>query len=62
MVKFDREKILTLVNDKLKGKIMLPEIQRRFVWKPRQILSLLDSLRKDFPIASLLLWRTEDEI
>lgn len=62
MVKFEREKILNLVNDRLKGKIMLPEIQRRFVWKPRQVLGLIDSLKKDYPIGSFLVWKTEDEI
>jgi hypothetical protein len=62
MVKFDQEKILSLVNDRVKEKILLPEIQRKFVWKPKKILDLIDSLWKDYPIGSLLIWKTEEEI
>src|SRR3989339_714993 len=62
MIKFDKEQILNLVNNRIKGKIMLPEIQRRFVWKPKQVLNLIDSLKRDYPIGSFLFWQTEDEI
>lgn len=40
------------------GDIKLPAFQRGFVWEPDQVLRLLDSIYKGFPIGSLLLWRT----
>lgn len=38
--------------------LLLPGIQRSFVWKPRQISALFDSLLRGYPIGSLLVWRT----
>jgi len=39
------------------GAIMLPELQRPFVWKDKQVIELLDSMYKGFPIGTLLFWR-----
>lgn len=39
------------------GAIMLPELQRPFVWKDKQVTELLDSMYKGFPIGTLLFWR-----
>jgi hypothetical protein len=39
------------------GRFPLPQFQREYVWKPRQILNLLDSLARGYPIGSLYLWR-----
>lgn len=38
--------------------LLLPAIQRVFVWRPRQIQDLFDSMMRDYPIGSLLLWST----
>ena len=38
-----------------KKKLFLPSIQRGFVWKPKQIVDLWDSLLKGMPIGSLML-------
>lgn len=40
--------------------LVLPEIQRKFVWDKDQICSLLDSLMRDYPIGTLLLWNLPD--
>ena len=37
-------------------KYLLPAIQREFVWNPRQIEMLFDSLMRDYPINSFLFW------
>ncbi|MCX4592268.1 DUF262 domain-containing protein [Streptomyces sp. NBC_01549] len=42
----------------MSGDIVLPKFQRAFVWTPQQILYLLDSVRRNYPIGSLLMWRT----
>lgn len=43
------------------GKLCKPEIQRDYVWKSKQITSLLNSLYKDYPIGLILLWEPPDE-
>jgi len=40
------------------GKIVLPAMQRPFVWKDDRITKLIDSLLRDFPIGTVLLWKT----
>jgi hypothetical protein len=37
------------------GRIALPDFQRDFVWKPSQVVELLDSISKQWPIGSLLM-------
>jgi hypothetical protein len=40
------------------GKIVLPAMQRPFVWKDDRITRLIDSLLRGFPIGTALLWKT----
>lgn len=40
---------------------LLPAIQREFVWGPDQILALIDSLMRGYPIGSFLLWEVQPE-
>jgi len=46
--------------DELMGQVnktcFLPDIQRDFVWHPNQVTELFDSLMRDYPIGTLLLW------
>lgn len=42
--------------------LFLPHIQRPFVWEEEQILKLFDSLMRNYPIQTLLFWKTKDEI
>jgi hypothetical protein len=44
-----------------RGELRLPEIQRGYVWKPPQVAKLLDSLYREFPSGSLLLWEAESD-
>ncbi|MFI7216481.1 DUF262 domain-containing protein [Micromonospora maritima] len=46
----------------LTGEIVLPKYQRAFVWGPHQILELLDSVLRNYPIGSLLLWETTEQL
>ncbi|NJP30601.1 DUF262 domain-containing protein [Micromonospora thermarum] len=46
----------------LSGEIVLPKYQRAFVWGPHQILELLDSVLRNYPIGSLLLWETTEQL
>jgi hypothetical protein len=40
------------------GRIVLPAMQRPFVWKDDRISRLVDSLLRGFPIGTALLWKT----
>jgi hypothetical protein len=46
----------------LTGDILLPKFQRNFVWERPQILSLLDSVARGYPIGSVLLWQSRQEL
>jgi hypothetical protein len=46
----------------LNGDIYLPKFQREFVWERLQILDLLDSVARNFPIGSILLWQSKQEL
>ncbi len=41
--------------------LYLPAIQREFVWSPKQIERLFDSIMADFPIGSFLWWLVKEE-
>ena len=38
---------------------LLPSIQREFVWGSGQIELLFDSLMRNYPIGSLLMWKVQ---
>jgi uncharacterized protein with ParB-like and HNH nuclease domain len=48
--------------DATDGGFWLPNIQRNFVWKEGQIEKLFDSLMRDYPIGTLLVWKTKSNI
>ncbi|CAN5675798.1 DUF262 domain-containing protein [soil metagenome] len=39
------------------GEIAIPEIQRPFVWEPKKVRDLLDSLYRGYPVGYLIAWR-----
>ena len=45
-----------LIRDVVAGNIRIPRFQRPFVWRRDQMRDLLDSIRSQYPIGSLLLW------
>src|ERR1700722_17715429 len=44
------------------GGFWLPNIQRPFVWKEEQICRLFDSILREYPISTLLIWKTTSTI
>ncbi len=44
------------------GKIRVPRFQRAFVWKQPDLSALLDSVLRGFPIGSILVWDTDENI
>jgi uncharacterized protein DUF262/uncharacterized protein DUF1524 len=43
------------------GGLWLPNIQRLFVWSEEQIEKLFDSIMRQYPLPSMMLWKTRDE-
>ncbi|MEQ8592050.1 MAG: DUF262 domain-containing HNH endonuclease family protein [Parvibaculum sp.] len=44
------------------GGFWLPNIQRPFVWSEDQICRLFDSILREYPISTLLVWKTNSKI
>ena len=42
------------------GEIVIPEIQRPFVWDSPKVRDLLDSLYKGFPVGYIIVWKNPD--
>src|SRR6267154_428001 len=42
------------------GEIRLPIMQRDYVWKPKKVIELLDSLYRGWPIGSFHVWQTTE--
>lgn len=51
-----------LNNTDTDGGYWLPNIQRPFVWKEEQIERLFDSILREYPIGTLLVWKTKSKI
>lgn len=51
-----------LITGVRRGEIKIPKFQRRFVWADEQALNLLDSIASNYPVGSLLLWRTQNKL
>lgn len=60
-IKVDRE-IMTVMLDKVRnGQIAVPRFQRDFIWSPKQITEFFDSILRQYPIGSLILWMPETD-
>ena len=60
-LKPETTKVRQLVDDYRSGRIVIPEFQREYVWKPGKAPALVDSLYRKFPVSSLLLWQSNEE-
>jgi Protein of unknown function DUF262 len=50
------------ITEQINQTLLLPHIQRPFVWDEDQMIRLFDSLMRNFPVQTILLWKTRDEI
>lgn len=50
-----------LNNPAHEGGIWLPNIQRNFVWSEEQMTRLFDSILREYPISTLLIWKTKSD-
>lgn len=54
------EKIRSLVENVSRGTLLVPEMQRRYVWRSTQVRDLFDSLYRGYPVGSILIWNRAD--
>lgn len=58
-IQVERERIGNILSKLRKGVITIPRFQRDYVWNPKQVVDLFDSILKGWPIGSLLFWAPE---
>lgn len=51
--------LITQVNS---GSIRVPAFQRGFVWDPERVAFLMDSIYKEYPFGSVILWQTKEKL
>lgn len=56
------QKIDRLIKRVEDGDIKIPAFQRGYVWSQEQVIELLDSVRLDYPIGSILLWNSNERL
>lgn len=57
-----RKMVTYLNNEDKDGGYWLPNIQRPFVWHEDQIARLFDSIMREYPISTMLVWRSKSPI
>jgi hypothetical protein len=57
-----RKIVSFLNNEEEDGGFWLPNIQRPFVWSEEQMCRLFDSILREYPISTLLIWKTRSPI
>ncbi|MCI5596425.1 MAG: DUF262 domain-containing protein [Lachnospiraceae bacterium] len=55
--KLTQYSINTILNDVETSQIAIPQLQRPFVWKGKQVKELIDSLYQGYPIGYLIVWQ-----
>lgn len=57
-----QSEVVDLVSMIEQGKLRLPEMQRRYVWRAPRVRDLLDSLYRGYPSGNILMWETDEEV
>lgn len=58
---YDSTSIRKIIRRYDDGEIILPAIQRNYVWQESQIIALFDSLMKGYPVGTFLFWEVKDD-
>lgn len=59
---YDSYTIQEYVNNVVEGRVILPAMQRDFVWKKEKIYALYESLMLGYPIGTFIVWKVNSEI
>ena len=57
-----RKIIRSISGEDISERLCLPNIQRNFIWKKEQIEKLFDSIMREYPISTLLFWKTKESL
>ena len=60
MAEYLSETIKDMVENIEQGRVVLPAMQRNFVWPEDKIYKLFESLMRDYPIGTFLFWIVDD--
>ncbi|WP_348702298.1 DUF262 domain-containing protein [Tenacibaculum sp. 190524A02b] len=58
-VKPEIDRLINILDSVKKGRLVVPEFQRDYVWDKKQRIDLFDSIKRGFPIGSLLFWNPD---
>lgn len=61
-IESNKRRVRWLVDKIWDGNIKIPDFQRPFVWDYEQVVKLLDSIYNDYPVGSILLWKTKEKL
>lgn len=56
---FEDINIMDFVTQLADGRFLVPSFQREFIWDPRNIINLWDSIFQYYPIGTILYWDTD---
>ena len=56
------ESFLDVVDEAMDGRLQLPSFQRDYKWHTNQVAALYDSLRKKYPVGSMLLLSSDAKV
>ena len=61
-VEYKDIRISELLNwtQKSSNKLVLPSLQRKFVWKHQQVCALFDSVMQGFPVGTFMFWKIQN--
>jgi hypothetical protein len=59
-LKHEATAVRSIIKEFREGKLVVPEFQRDYVWRPSRAPKLIDSLYRNYPISSLLVWESTD--
>ena len=59
---YEKANILATLSKIQNGDLVLPAIERDFVWDPDRMYKLLDSIFRGYPFSTLLFWNTKQRI
>lgn len=62
MAEYTPKTIYELIRDIEDGRVILPAMQRNFVWSEEKICALFESLMRDYPIGTFLFWMVDQDL
>ena len=62
LVEYKDSRIIDIIDDIHDEKLVLPSLQRKFVWKDSQITDLFDSIMQSYPIGTFMFWTIGNSI